>query len=645
MHIPFHWYDKPLDCQTTEDFHLYELAMTTTTSSQPANTTPSQTADTTSAQSADPEEGGCVCTEETFKSLELPDTDESSDYNKNYILYWNHAGLELNRLTHSETVFGPQQGPPISARAIGILHMAIHDAYFAIRPPQPSSSFTTFLRPETGLPDSTGITDAEQAVAGAAVTVLKNLYTRPKPGISKLGINHLIERLHKLETGFAGLNTESNSYQYGQKLGDAMFKLLDHPLGANEGSYEPKGGRCFFEDEPTHPVRLEPKDPDCPDGEKEPKRPRHAPVYGTQARRFAIQKDHHIADPPCNGGAENQKAEYDNALDDVIRMGGSPYLPSTKRSPAQTAKGYFWAYDGANLIGTPPRLYNQILRRIAVTYKPEPDIKHEANNADFARLFALANAAMADAGILAWREKYHFQFWRPLSGVRSDGRDDHGDPFWLSLGAPATNSHELSFKPPFPAYPSGHATFGAACFQILRRYYSANSRPGLDTWKADEPDNIEFEFVSDELNGKSRDLRQQYDPKTPITDQVGTVRTHIKRTFNSCWEAIWENALSRVYLGVHWRFDACAAKDILIETATEDVYAVDNHGRTVYKPVRDVRYRTTGKRDGMEGDFAIGGIGLGIEIANDIFDSNLTQSPLEGEAADGTPPMTKQGGS
>lgn len=100
-----------------------------------------------------------------------------------------------------------------------------------------------------------------------------------------------------------------------------------------------------------------------------------------------------------------------------------------------------------------------------------------------------------------------------------------------------------------------------------------------------------------------------------------------------------------MYLGVHWRFDACAAKDILIETATEDVYAVDNHGRTVYKPVRDVRYRTTGKRDGMEGDFAIGGIGLGIEIANDIFDSNLTQSPLEGEAADGTPPMTKQGGS
>ena len=100
-----------------------------------------------------------------------------------------------------------------------------------------------------------------------------------------------------------------------------------------------------------------------------------------------------------------------------------------------------------------------------------------------------------------------------------------------------------------------------------------------------------------------------------------------------------------MYLGVHWRFDACAAKDILIETATEDVYAVDNHGRTVYKPVHDVRYRTTGKRAGdlEDRDLPIGGIGLGIEIANDIFDGKLTQSPSEVQPKGPTPPMAKQG--
>lgn len=615
--------------------------MATTTSSQTAGTLSLKTADAPpSSKITDVEEGDCVCTEESLTRLELPDTNENVEFNngvnRNYILYWNYVGLELNRLTHSETVFGPQQGPPISARALGILHMAIHDAYFVVHPPQDPSSFTTFLKPgdaSTSLPDATGVNDAKQSVAGAAMTVLQKLYTEPKPGssFSKLGIKRLRERLLELHQGCPGIEMDSDSYRYGQKLGDAMFELLDHPAGADEGSYTPKGGRCYFEDEPTHPVRLMPKNPDCPDGEKEPKRPRHAPEYGNRAKRFAVQKDHHIADPPCNKGAKTQEPEYDSALDEVIRMGGSPSLPSTKRSPAQTAKGYFWAYDGANLIGTPPRLYNQILRRIAVKYKPNPNIDDEANNAEFARLFALANAAMTDAGIIAWREKYHFEFWRPLSGVRSDGRDDHADPFWLSLGAPATNSHELSFKPPFPAYPSGHATFGAACFQIVRRYYSANPRPSLNgTWEKDEPDHIEFEFVSDELNGVCRDLREKYDPRAKITDQVGTVRTKTERKFGSCWEAIWENALSRVFLGVHWRFDACAAKDILIETTTEDVYAVDNNGRTVYKPVCDVRYKTRGKREGMEGkDFAIGGIGLGIEIADDIFDSKLVQSPLQ----------------
>ena len=45
-------------------------------------------------------------------------------------------------------------------------------------------------------------------------------------------------------------------------------------------------------------------------------------------------------------------------------------------------------------MGTPPRLYNQIIREVA---------KAKGNSvADNARLFALVNAAMGDAGILAW---------------------------------------------------------------------------------------------------------------------------------------------------------------------------------------------------------------------------------------------------
>jgi hypothetical protein len=104
-----------------------------------------------------------------------------------------------------------------------------------------------------------------------------------------------------------------------------------------------------------------------------------------------------------------------------------------------------------------------------------------------ARLFALVNLAMADAGIACWESKYFYDFWRPVLGVRESdpgtgpsGLGDGnpltiGDPAWTPLGAPASNQSGTDFTPPFPAYPSGHATFGAALFRILERFYGTDA--------------------------------------------------------------------------------------------------------------------------------------------------------------------------
>jgi vanadium chloroperoxidase len=284
--------------------------------------------------------------------------------------------------------------------------------------------------------------------------------------------------------------------------------------------------------------------------------------------------------------------EYDDAVRDVYRMGGVTDLDTTKRHAQQTADGYFWAYDGANIIGTPPRLYNQILLQIAwAKRKNMSDAEAETNNKNFARLFALANVAMTDAGILCWRENCHYEFWRPLSGVRSDPNSDLADPFWQTLCAPDTNTNHIHFKPLFPAYPSGHATFGAACFQIARLHYGI---------QGDMCDNIAFEFVSDELNGVNRDLAQPYDKDKAIVDQPGTVRTYAPRKFSPLWHAIFENAISRIWLGVHSRFDAFAAKDVLIEnnnppTGTDmSPYKLDEYEATAYQDPKTVTYNTTG---------------------------------------------------
>jgi hypothetical protein len=74
------------------------------------------------------------------------------------------------------------------------------------------------------------------------------------------------------------------------------------------------------------------------------------------------------------------------------------------------------------------------------------------------------------------------------------------------------------FSPPFPAYISSHATFGAA--------HAAAMRLVLST------DNITFTLTTEDPNA------------------VG-----VTRNFNSLTAAALENGRSRVYLGVHFQWD------------------------------------------------------------------------------------------
>jgi hypothetical protein len=147
---------------------------------------------------------------------------------------------------------------------------------------------------------------------------------------------------------------------------------------------------------------------------------------------------------------------------------------------------------------------------------------------------------MADAGIAVWESKYHYEYWRPITGIREsdfgtgptgagDGNPNTtGDPTFTPLGAPASNLTGPNFTPPFPAYPSGHAGFGGALFQTLRRFYGTDA--------------IAFTFISDEFNGVTQ-------------DNSGNVRPIVQRSFSSLSQAEEENGQSRIYLGIHWSFD------------------------------------------------------------------------------------------
>ncbi|WP_067533297.1 vanadium-dependent haloperoxidase [Nocardia crassostreae] len=247
------------------------------------------------------------------------------------------------------------------------------------------------------------------------------------------------------------------------------------------------------------------------------------------------------------------------------------------RTAREMLIGIFWAYDGAKQLGTPPRFYNQIVRELAIA---------RGNGIERnARLFALVNTALADAGILCWDDKYRHNLWRPVLGIREydqslgpDPSPGHGldpdcDPFWQPHGAPRSNEIAFNFTPPFPAYPSGHATFGAADLQMTRRFYGVH---------ADGPDNLAdgMGFFSDELNGVT-------------SDNYGVVRPRHGRKFpKGLWQMMEENGRSRVFLGVHWSFDAFA----------------------------------TNPSGGMDLSQNIGGVRLGRDIANNLWINGLKQA-------------------
>ena len=508
------------------------------------------------------------------------------------ILYWNEVALEANRVSHTNGK-SEQTGPTLSARALAIVHLAMYEAFAgASNYPATLPSYLGLGAP-AGAPFGQPAIDA--AVAAAAHATLSDLFPSQKA---------FFDAKH------AGAGLSGGGLQQGHLFGLMVAKkMLDERKGdpgAGDNGYAASMARGAHRPDPDNPGQGY-----------------HGPFYG-KAKLFAASIRHALAPPPALNSPE-----YTRALKQVRGQGIAPELMGTlppgypPRTVDQTIIGLYWGYDGAAELGTPPRLYNQIIREIAMKKRnpanpanpgnPALEVNTPAQNA---QLFAFVNAAMGDAGILAWEQKYVHDLWRPVIGIREhddsmgpapdqakDNINNDSDPGWLPLGAPSTNSmskgeeflpaypiypcgHAIkglvkNFTPPFPAYPSGHATFGAAAFHITRLFY------GIQAGNRN-PDALfdNLTFVSDELNGINKDNK-------------GTVRPKHTRAFSDgLWQMIMENGRSRVYLGVHWVFDA---------------FSVDENNKPQLDKI------VNGKK--------IGGVPLGLDIAEDIFAAGGKKAP------------------
>jgi hypothetical protein len=409
----------------------------------------------------------------------------------------NASGLDHTPVAPSENrVFGEQLGPGRSSRAMAIVHIAMFDALDAV-----VGGYTSY----TGTQARHGPMSVDAALSQAARDTLAAMF----PSQTATFDGYLAEDLAAVPNALQ----RANGIDLGHRTAAAILAMR-----LDDGSQipEPRIGVDYFpSDQPGHwrqdPISLIPLALGAHWGECIP---------------FVVTSPSQFRAPPP---PDMTSAEYTAAYNEVKDVGG---VTSTQRTEDQTFIGIFWAYDGTPSLCAPPRLYNQITVRIAD--------QRGLSAIQFARLLALVNVAMADAGMTIWESKYHYDFWRPVLGIREsdpdtgptglgDGNPDTvGDPNFSPLGAPASNLTGPNFTPPFPAYPSGHAGFGGAIFQVMRRFYGT--------------DNIAFTFVSDEFNGQTR-------------DNNGDIRPFRPRGFSNLSQAEEENGQSRIYLGIHWSFD------------------------------------------------------------------------------------------
>ncbi len=200
---------------------------------------------------------------------------------------------------------------------------------------------------------------------------------------------------------------------------------------------------------------------------------------------------------------------------DQFRPGGPPDLGSA---------AYAAAYDEVMAIGSAGSITRTVEQSLAADFWVQAagvapwlqaglGIAETAglSSIENARLFALTSTSIADSIIGVWDAKYEYDFWRPVTGIRAGDADGNG----VTTGDAAWTPYIVT--PNHPSYLSGHSGVAAAGATILAYHF-----------------------------GDAHDF-------------CLTVTTPSASTLNRCWDSFTgaadDAANSRLWGGIHWRFD------------------------------------------------------------------------------------------
>ena len=375
---------------------------------------------------------------------------------KTRVDFWHHITLDTVALDHTPIDGAAptnNAGPTRTTRALAMIHIAMFEALNHL-----DDDYESYIG-DIDFNDGGGISE-DAAVASAAFSSLSVLYPSQADRL---------QTLYDADIALISESDQNQSVQQGILLGQLVSEIIadGRELDGSEisepsfgeGGAVADGNITFFNTEVnggSEGIGEWTPDPNTPDFSGDYNLSLGA-YWGAVSPFFLDSGDQYRSEAPPLPGDE----EYSAAYNEVIGLGGSPENVNTVSTGTDETHfiGNYWGYDGVPLLGVPPRIYNQIGSQIAA---------EEIDDAlDYARFLAMLNVALADTAIAAWDSKYYYNFWRPVTGTRVDDGDDNTatDELWDPVGVSVINTEEaIRVTPPFPAYPSGHAAFGATLF-------------------------------------------------------------------------------------------------------------------------------------------------------------------------------------
>lgn len=202
-----------------------------------------------------------------------------------------------------------------------------------------------------------------------------------------------------------------------------------------------------------------------------------------------------------------QSPAYTQAFEEVKRFGR---FDSAVRSTDQAHLAMWWKDFVENS-------HNRLARDLIA--------KEQLALWEGARLYALLNLTIYDAYVNVFNNKFHYNHWRPYTAIRWAANDENPetdpDPNWDNL-------HRHTYA--FPSYPSAHGTASSAAMTVLANTLGQGNQ---------------YAFV---MRTDSVDLAGPFSGKVAMEPAT--------RSFQSFSEAGLEASMSRVYLGIHFRYDS-----------------------------------------------------------------------------------------